>query len=141
MNVKCELENAAVASGSQEFAAATAWSSKLEPHHYERSAVVYVRQSTAHQVLHHRESAARQYALVDLAVQLGWSPERIEVIDEDQGRSGSSAEGRNGFQRLLADVSLNHVGIILGIELSRLTTIGFFRPLPLRPIVIARLKQ
>lgn len=120
MDVKCELENVSDTSGSQGFTAATTWSSKLEPHHYERSAVVYVRQSTAHQVLNHRESAARQYALVDLAVQLGWSPERIEVIDEDQGQSGSSAEGRNGFQRLLAEVSLNHVGIILGIELSRL---------------------
>jgi DNA invertase Pin-like site-specific DNA recombinase len=83
-------------------------------------AIVYVRQSTAHQVLNHRESGTRQYALVDLAVQLGWPAERIVVIDEDQGQSGTSAEYRNGFQRMLTEVSLNHVGIILGIELSRL---------------------
>ncbi len=97
-----------------------AWSSKLRPRHYEGLAFVYVRQSTAHQVLHHRESANRQYSLVDLAIRLGWSADRIEVIDEDQGLSGATAEGRNGFQRLLAEVGLDHVGIILGIELSRL---------------------
>jgi DNA invertase Pin-like site-specific DNA recombinase len=82
--------------------------------------LVYVRQSTTQQVLDHRESTARQYALVDLALRLGWPPERIEVIDEDQGHSGSTAEGRHGFQRLLAEVGLDHVGIILGLELSRL---------------------
>ena len=101
-------------------ASSAVWSSKLKPDHYERSAIVYVRQSTAQQVLHHRESAARQYSLVELAVRLGWPSERIEVIDEDQGHSGASAEGRSGFQRLLTEVSLNHVGMILGIELSRL---------------------
>jgi DNA invertase Pin-like site-specific DNA recombinase len=71
-------------------------------------------------VIDHRESTARQYALVELAVALGWSPDRIIVIDEDQGQSGSTAEGRAGFHRLLAEVGLDHVGIILGIELSRL---------------------
>lgn len=95
-------------------------SSKLRAHHFEGAALVYVRQSTAQQVLDHRESTARQYSLVDLAVRLGWPPDRVEVIDEDQGHSGSTAEGRHGFQRLLAEVGLDHVGIILGLELSRL---------------------
>jgi DNA invertase Pin-like site-specific DNA recombinase len=95
-------------------------STKLRERHFEGAAIVYVRQSTAQQVLNHRESTARQYSLVDLAVQLGWPPDRVEVIDEDQGHSGSTAEGRPGFQRLLAEVGLDHVGIILGVELSRL---------------------
>ena len=67
-----------------------------------------------------RESTARQYALVERAAQLGWAGFQVEVIDEDQGRSGATAEGRLGFQRLLAEVSLDHVGIVLGIEMSRL---------------------
>jgi DNA invertase Pin-like site-specific DNA recombinase len=92
----------------------------LQSHHLEGLALVYVRQSTPQQVLEHQESTARQYALVDLAIELGWPPDRIEVIDEDQGLSGSTAEGRNGFHRLLAEVGLDHVGIILGLELSRL---------------------
>jgi DNA invertase Pin-like site-specific DNA recombinase len=83
-------------------------------------AIVYVRQSTQHQVLEHRESTARQYALADRAVVLGWPATAVEVIDEDQGRSGSSAEGRSGFQRLLAAVSSDRVGVILGLEMSRL---------------------
>ena len=95
-------------------------STKLQSHHLERLALVYVRQSSPQQVLDHQESTARQYALVDLAVELGWSPDQVEVIDEDQGHTGSTAEGRHGFHRLLAEVGLDHVGIILGIELSRL---------------------
>lgn len=95
-------------------------STKLQPHHLERSAIVYVRQSSAQQVLEHQESAARQYGLVHRAHDLGWSVEQVDVIDEDQGHSGSTAEGRLGFQRLLAEVSLDHVGIVLGIEMSRL---------------------
>ena len=97
------------------------WNSKkLQPNHLDRSAIVYVRQSNPQQVLNHQESTARQYALVDYAVQLGWPPQQVEVIDEDQGITGSTAEGRHGFHRLLAEVGLDHVGIILGIELSRL---------------------
>jgi DNA invertase Pin-like site-specific DNA recombinase/uncharacterized protein YndB with AHSA1/START domain len=100
---------------------ATPWASaKLQDHHLKRSAIVYVRQSSAHQVQENRESTARQYALVERAVQLGWAASQVEVIDEDQGRSAATAEGRLGFQRLLAEVSLDHVGIILGIEMSRL---------------------
>ena len=98
-----------------------AWTStKLRTHHQDRLAFVYIRQSNPQQVLDHRESTARQYALVDLAIEMGWSPDRVEVIDEDQGHSGATAEGRYGFHRLLAEVGLDHVGIILGIELSRL---------------------
>jgi DNA invertase Pin-like site-specific DNA recombinase len=95
-------------------------SDKITDEHFARMAIVYVRQSTQHQVLEHRESTARQYALADRAVALGWPATAVEVIDEDQGHSGSSAEGRSGFQRLLAEVSSDRVGLILGLEMSRL---------------------
>jgi DNA invertase Pin-like site-specific DNA recombinase len=95
-------------------------SPKLQPWHWDRQAVVYVRQSSPQQVQENRESTARQYALVDRAVALGWSRDRIEVIDEDQGISGKSIEGRLGFQRLLAEVGLDQIGLILGLEMSRL---------------------
>jgi DNA invertase Pin-like site-specific DNA recombinase len=95
-------------------------SEKITEEHLRRSAIVYVRQSTPQQVLEHRESTARQYALADRAVALGWPAAAVEVIDEDQGRSGSSVEGRNGFQRLLAEVSSDQVGLIMGLEMSRL---------------------
>lgn len=95
-------------------------SEKISDHHLQRQAIVYVRQSTQHQVLEHRESSARQYALADRAVLLGWPSVAVEVIDEDQGVSGSSIEGRSGFQRLLAEVSADRVGLILGLEMSRL---------------------
>jgi DNA invertase Pin-like site-specific DNA recombinase len=95
-------------------------SDKITNEHLRRLALVYVRQSTQQQVLEHRESTARQYALVDRATALGWPKAAVEVIDEDQGHSGSSAEGRSGFQRLLAAVSSDRVGLILGLEMSRL---------------------
>jgi DNA invertase Pin-like site-specific DNA recombinase len=95
-------------------------SEKITDEHLERLAMVYVRQSTQQQVLEHRESTARQYALADRAVALGWPRAAVEVIDEDQGHSGSSAEGRSGFQRLLAEISSDRVGLILGLEMSRL---------------------
>jgi DNA invertase Pin-like site-specific DNA recombinase len=91
---------------------------KLHAWHLERSAIVYVRQSTPQQVLEHQESTARQYALVDRAVALGWPRQQILVIDDDLGKSGQSIEGRLDFQRLLAEVALDHVGLILGIEMS-----------------------
>ena len=93
---------------------------KVQVTHLRRLAVVYVRQSTLQQVEHHRESTRRQYALTERAVELGWSPPQVVVIDEDQGRSGASAEGRPGFQRLVGEVGLDHVGIVLGLEISRL---------------------
>jgi DNA invertase Pin-like site-specific DNA recombinase len=95
--------------------------SKIRDEHLDRLAMVYVRQSSPQQVLENRESRERQYALAAYARRLGWSPERIVVIDEDQGLSGKSANNRAGFQRLMAEVSLNHVGIVLGLELSRLS--------------------
>lgn len=94
-------------------------SDKITDEHLGRMAIVYVRQSTQHQVMEHRESTARQYALADRATALGWPKAAVEVIDEDQGRSGSSVEGRSGFGRLLTEVSSDRVGIILGLEMSR----------------------
>jgi DNA invertase Pin-like site-specific DNA recombinase len=95
-------------------------SPKLKAWHLDRSAVVYVRQSTPQQVIDHQESTARQYALADRAVELGWAREHVLVIDDDLGKSGQSVEGRPGFQRLLAEVALDRVGLILGLETSRL---------------------
>jgi DNA invertase Pin-like site-specific DNA recombinase len=95
-------------------------SPKLRPWHLDRLAIVYVRQSTPQQVLDHRESTDRQYALADRAVALGWPADRVVTIDDDLGKSGQSIEGRPGFQRLLAEVALDHVGLILGLEMSRL---------------------
>ena len=93
---------------------------KISAAHLERLAVVYVRQSSLQQVLENRESTARQYALHDYAIALGWPATRVLIIDEDQGQSGASAQGRPGFQRLLAEVTMNHVGLVLGLEMSRL---------------------
>lgn len=93
---------------------------KVRAHHLDRKAVVYIRQSSPQQVAEHKESAARQYALADVAVALGWPRDRVEVVDADQGRSGQTAEGRPGFQYILAELGLDHVGIILGLEASRL---------------------
>jgi DNA invertase Pin-like site-specific DNA recombinase len=95
--------------------------SKIRDLHLDRIAMVYVRQSSPQQVLENRESRERQYALAQFAQRLGWPAERVVVVDEDQGQSGRSAEDRSGFQRLMSEVSLNHVGIVLGLELSRLS--------------------
>ncbi|HWB12760.1 MAG TPA: recombinase family protein [Pirellulales bacterium] len=95
-------------------------SAKIQARHLERSAIVYVRQSSQIQVLEHAESKARQYALADQAVALGWRTEKVLVIDEDQGKSGKRADHRTGFQQLLAEVTLGHVGLVLGLEMSRL---------------------
>src|SRR5512145_1335157 len=93
---------------------------KISARHLERLAVVYVRQSTMQQVLDHQASTQLQYGLVHRAVALGWSEKRVVVIDDDLGQSGTSVEGRQGFQRLVAEVGLDHVGLVLGIEISRL---------------------
>ncbi len=89
-------------------------------HHLRRQAIVYVRQSHPPHVVENVESTARQYALVERAIAWGWSPERVIVLDEDQGQRGQSIATRLGFQRVLAEVSLAHVGLMLGLELSRL---------------------
>src|SRR6266511_5356464 len=96
------------------------YTENILPRHLERLAVVYVRQSTMQQVLEHQESTRLQYGLVRRAIAWGWPEARGLVIDDDQGRSGTSAEGRHGFQRLVAEVGLDHVGLILGVEMSRL---------------------
>jgi DNA invertase Pin-like site-specific DNA recombinase len=96
----------------------------VEPWHQERLAVVYVRQSTPQQVLDHQESTRLQYGLTARARELGWAPERVVVVDDDLGRSGTSAADRLGFQRLVSEVGLGHVGLILGVEMSRLARSG-----------------
>jgi len=94
---------------------------KVRGRHLDRLAIVYVRQSTPHQVAEHRESADLQYQLRRRAVTLGWPDARVLVIDEDQGVSGQAIDNRPGFQRLLAEVSLGRVGIVFGREVSRLS--------------------
>jgi DNA invertase Pin-like site-specific DNA recombinase len=93
---------------------------KIHRQHRERLAIVYIRQSTVQQVERHQESTRLQYALVDRALQFGWCRETIVVIDDDLGRSGATIEGRLGFQRLVAEVGLGNVGLVLGVEMSRL---------------------
>src|SRR5918996_406162 len=98
--------------------------SKVGDRHLERLAVVYVRQSTRQQVLDHGESTRLQYGLVERAVGLGWPASRVLVIDEDLGKSGASAAGRVGFQRLVTEITMGHVGLVLGMEMSRLARSG-----------------
>lgn len=105
---------------SQEFENLEWRSEKILPHHLERLAVVYVRQSTLQQVLDHQESTRLQYGLTNRAQALGWNEKRVLVIDEDLGKSGTSIQGREGFQRLVSEVGMAHVGLILGVEISRL---------------------
>jgi DNA invertase Pin-like site-specific DNA recombinase len=97
---------------------------KVQPWHRDRLAAVYVRQSTAAQVAGHAESTRLQYGLAERAAALGWAPSRVLVIDEDLGHSASGADARPGFARLVSEVGLDHVGIVLGIEMSRLARSG-----------------
>ena len=101
-------------------AAAAVVASKVTASHLARTAFLYVRQSTLRQVVSNTESTQRQYALRQRAVALGWPPEQIVVIDQDQGQSGASAVDREGFQRLVAEVGIGRAGIVLGLEVSRL---------------------
>ena len=94
--------------------------SKVTADHLRREAYLYVRQSTLYQVANNTESGRRQYDLRGRAVALGWPAEKVIVIDVDQGQSGASAADREGFQRLVAEVSLGRAGIVLGLECSRL---------------------
>jgi DNA invertase Pin-like site-specific DNA recombinase len=94
---------------------------KIQPWHLERLAAVYVRQSSPYQVSNNKESAEVQASFRKVAVAWGWPDSRIVLIDEDQARSATSAEERAGFQRLLTEVNLNHVGIIFGFQVSRLS--------------------
>jgi DNA invertase Pin-like site-specific DNA recombinase len=95
-------------------------SAKVRDHHLDRKAIVYIRQSSPQQVAEHKESTARQYALADVAVALGWPRDRVEIIDADQGRTAQTVEGRRGIQYILAELGLDHVGILLGQDASRL---------------------
>ena len=95
-------------------------SSKVKLAHTRRAAFVYIRQSSPQQVENNRESTARQYALVERACELGWAREQVTVVDEDLGLSGSGSVKRSGFARMTAEVALGHVGIVLGLEVSRL---------------------
>lgn len=93
---------------------------KLTTDHLKRDAYLYIRQSTLKQVVENKESAKRQYALRDRAIALGWSGEQVIVIDNDTGQSGSEAQDRKGFQKLVADVGMGQAGIVMGLEVSRL---------------------
>jgi len=99
-------------------------SGKVTAGHRDRLAVVYVRQSTLRQLQHNTESARLQYGLVERAAALGWVPSRTVVIDEDTGHSAGGVQQRPGFTRLVSEVGLGHVGIVLGIEMSRLARSG-----------------
>jgi DNA invertase Pin-like site-specific DNA recombinase len=109
---------------------------KISARHWERGAVVYVRQSTTKQTLQNRESQQNQYALVQRAQALGWPVERVRVIDADLGQSGQDGE-RPGFQELVAAVSLGHVGVVLAYEASRLarSNADWYRLLDLATVV------
>ena len=98
----------------------TETAAKVRASNLSRNAYLYVRQSTLKQVLNNTESTLRQYDLRQRAIALGWSAEQVIVVDIDQGHSGASAADREGFQRLVADVSMGRAGIVLGLECSRL---------------------
>ena len=97
---------------------------KIRAEHRDRAAVVYVRQSSRQQVLEHSESTRLQYALVERAAALGWARSQIVVIDDDLGVSAATADARAGFARLVTEVTMGRVGIVLGIEMSRLARTG-----------------
>jgi DNA invertase Pin-like site-specific DNA recombinase len=92
----------------------------IKPTHLTRKAVVYIRQSTPHQVVSNQESLRLQYALRERTHELGWHEADIDVIDADLGLSGASAAGRSGFKELVGRVSLREVGLILSIDVTRL---------------------
>src|SRR5947207_3874404 len=93
---------------------------KIQETHLRRSACVYIRQSSATQVLVNRESTQRQYQLSERAAQLGWSSAQIKVIDEDLAHTGSGVVTRHGFSQMAQEVGLGQVGIILCLEASRI---------------------
>ena len=108
---------------------ATVWAQdrceqKIRPEHRDRAAVVYVRQSSRQQVTEHTESARLQYGLAERAVALGWARSRVRVIDDDLGVSAAVAGSRAGFQKLVTEVTMGRVGVVLGIEMSRLARTG-----------------
>ena len=94
--------------------------SKVQARHLKRSAFLYVRQSSLRQVFENSESTKRQYDLRQRAISLGWHLDQVIIIDSDQGQSGKSSADREGFQRLVTEVSLGRAGIVMGLEVSRL---------------------
>jgi hypothetical protein len=97
---------------------------KIRGWHRDRLAAVYVRQSSRQQVADHGESTRLQYGLTGRAVALGWPASRVMVIGEDLGRSAANAAERPGFARLVAEITMGHVGLVLGLEMSRLARAG-----------------
>jgi DNA invertase Pin-like site-specific DNA recombinase len=93
----------------------------VQPHHLRRKAVIYIRQSTGHQVLTNLESQQLQHAMREHAHHLGWPDERIEVVETDMGRTAQSTERRDGSKALLAAVALGQVGMVLSYESTRLS--------------------
>ncbi|WP_198406926.1 recombinase family protein [Nocardia terpenica] len=100
------------------------WPGKVSAEHTDRLAVIYVRQSTMRQMIEHAESLRVQYAMVDRAIALGWTRQRVKVIDADVGMSGATTAGRAGFAELVSEVGLGHVGIVVGVDVSRLARSG-----------------
>src|SRR5712692_7146737 len=94
--------------------------SAISPSHRARTAYIYVRQSSVNQVIHNCESTDLQYGLVERAVRLGWPRDRVVVIDDDLGKSGSSSNERHGFQRLIAEIGLGQAGLVVSLDASRL---------------------
>src|SRR5258706_8762467 len=94
--------------------------SKIEREHLQRLAYVYIRQSSLHQVEFNTASTARQYNLVERVKELGWTEEKIIIVDQDQGQSGASLEGRDGFKLMMKDILLGNVGAVFSLEASRL---------------------
>jgi len=93
----------------------------VTPQHLARKAIIYIRQSSPHQMLSNQESLRLQYALEQRALGLGWRPEDIEIIDADLGMTGASAQHREGFKEVVSRVTLGQVGIILSSEVTRLS--------------------
>src|ERR1700683_2942737 len=93
---------------------------RLTPARRAKLAYIYVRQSSVTQVKHHQESTELQYRLVDRAVDLGWPRERVQVIDEDLGKSGAGHADRQGFQKLIAEIGLGNAGLVVSLDASRL---------------------
>ena len=93
---------------------------KITAQHRQKPAYIYIRQSTMGQVRHHQESTERQYALRDKALELGWDPSAIRILDKDLGRSGAQTTGREDFKALVAEVSMGQAGAVFSLEASRL---------------------
>lgn len=93
----------------------------VTPHHLQKKAIIYIRQSTPHQQISNQESLRLQYALRERAQHLGWHPDDIEIIDADLGLTGATAKSRTGFQELVAKVTLGQAGIILSVDVTRLS--------------------